>query len=120
MQEIKNREIELDKLIIRTQLKKPIEEYKANTPHVTIARKMKEIGMPIDLGMPIQYYISETENKKALVRDRAKLPEENGRYDINYYLKSQILPAVENIFEVFNVNTNELVDGKKQTKLGEF
>jgi DNA polymerase elongation subunit (family B) len=41
-------------------------------------------------------------------------------YDIDYYLNKQILPSVENIFEVFNVNTKELVEGKKQMKLGEF
>ena len=60
------------------------------------------------------------DKKKALVRERAKLPDEKGEYDIEYYLKNQILPAVENIFEVFKVNTNETIDGKKQTCLGDF
>ena len=84
--------------------------------------------MPVDIGMLIQYYISEPNEKqktktgktKALVRERAKLPEEKGEYDIEYYLNNQILPAVENIFEVFNINTKELLDGKKQMKLFEF
>jgi len=81
---------------------------------------MKEKNIPVNIGMLIEYYIAETNEKKALVRDRAKMPDEKGKYDIEYYLKNQILPAVENIFEVFNVNTNELLDGKKQMKLGEF
>jgi DNA polymerase elongation subunit (family B) len=36
------------------------------------------------------------------------------------FLNNQILPAVENIFEIFKININELVDGKKQKTLGEF
>ena len=128
IKQIKNREIELKQLIIRTQLKKPIEEYKSINPHVTIAKKMQELEIPINIGMLIEYYIAEPENHqktktgktKALVRERAKLPSEKGEYDIEYYLNHQILPAVENIFEVFNVNINEIIDGKKQMKLGEF
>lgn len=128
IKQIKNREIKLKEILIRTQLKKPIEEYKSINPHVTIAKKMQALEMPIDIGMLIEYYIAEPENHqktktgktKALVRERAKLPNEKGEYDIEYYLNHQILPAVENIFEVFNLNINEIIDGKKQMKLGEF
>jgi DNA polymerase I/DNA polymerase-2 len=128
IRQIKNRKIDLKEILIRTQLKKPIEEYKSINPHVTIAKRMKELEMPVDIGMLIEYYISEPENHqktktgktKALVRERAKLPNEKGEYDIEYYLNHQILPAVENIFEVFNVNINEIIEGKKQMKLGEF
>jgi len=128
IKQIKNRKINLKEILIRTQLKKPIEEYKSINPHVTIAKRMKELEMPVDIGMLIEYYISEPENHqktktgktKALVRERAKLPSEKGEYDIEYYLNHQILPAVENIFEVFKININEVIDGKKQMKLGEF
>ncbi|MFA7707578.1 MAG: DNA polymerase domain-containing protein, partial [Candidatus Pacearchaeota archaeon] len=128
IKQIKNRKIELKQLMIRTQLKKPIEEYKSINPHVTIAKRMKELEMPVDIGMLIEYYISESdENKKGksgkskeLVRERAKLPSEKGEYDIEYYLNNQILPAVENIFEVFKINIKEITEGKKQMKLGEF
>lgn len=121
IKKIKNREIPLEKLIITTQLKKPIEDYKAISPHVKIARKMKQQEIPVNIGMLIKYYIAENkENKKALVRERAKMPEEPGEYDIDYYLKNQILPAVENIFEVFDVNVKELLEGKKQMLLGDF
>jgi len=128
IRQIKNREIDKKEIFIRTQLKKPVEEYKSVSPHVTIAKRMKELELPVDIGMLIEYYISEPETHqktktgktKALVRERAKLPSEKGEYDIEYYLNHQILPAVENIFEVFNVNINEIIEGKKQTKLGEF
>jgi len=120
VKKIKNREIPLEQLIIKTQLKKSIEEYKSINPHVTIARRMKEKGVQVNIGMLIKYYIAESDLKKALVRERAKLPDEPGKYNIKYYLENQILPAVENIFEVFKINLKEVLDGKKQMNLGDF
>ncbi len=125
---LKERKIDKKELMIRTQLKKSIEEYKAEGPHVTIAKKMKELNMPVNIGMLMEYFISEPEQgqktksgkSKGPIRERAKLPDEVGEYDIDYYLNNQILPAVENIFEVFSINTKEMFDGKKQTNLMDF
>ncbi len=120
IKKIKNREIRKKQLIIRTQLKKALEDYKAITPHVIAARKLKESGEPISIGMLIEYFIAETKGKKSLVREKVKLPDEKGEYNIKYYLERQILPAIENIIEIFNINTKEIIDGKKQMRLGEF
>ena len=78
--------------------------------------------IPVTQGNLIEYYIAEVENgKKAkLVREKVKLPTEKGEYNIEYYLERQILPAVENIFQVFDINIKQLIDGKKQTTLGDF
>ena len=81
---------------------------------------MKELKIPIGPGTLIGYYISETSGKSKLVRDKVKLINEPGKYNMNYYLERQILPAVENIFQVFNINTKEIIDGKRQTTLGDF
>ena len=48
--------------------------------------------------------------RKKLVRDKVKLAHEEGDYDIEYYLKHQILPAVENIFQVFNLDINTILE----------
>jgi len=120
IKKIKQREISLDKLIIRTQLKKPISEYKNISPHVIAAKKMEEQEIPVTQGNLVEYYIAETRDKKKLVREKVKLPNEKGEYNMEYYLTHQILPAVENIFQVFNVNIKEVIDGKKQMTLGEF
>jgi len=120
IKKIKNREINKQDLIIRTQLKKPLDEYKSITPHVVAARKIKEKDLPINIGMLIEYFIAETREKKSLVRDKVKLPNEKGEYNIKYYLERQILPSVENIFQVFDINLKEIVEGKKQKKLSEF
>jgi DNA polymerase I/DNA polymerase-2 len=122
IKKIKEREIEKKELIIRTQLKKPISEYKTESPHVSIAKKMVEAGLPVDVGMLIEFYIAESKGnrKKSLIRERAKLPDEQGRYDVDYYINNQIIPAVENIFAVFGISREDIISGKKQKKLLEF
>ncbi|MEK6847822.1 MAG: DNA polymerase domain-containing protein, partial [Nanoarchaeota archaeon] len=120
IKKIKERKIPREELIIKTMLQKPISEYKAISPHVIAARKMIEREIPISGGHLIEYFIAETREKKKLVREKVKLPDEKGEYNIEYYLKKQILPAVENILQVFGVNINEIIEGKRQTKLGDF
>src|SRR3989339_261807 len=120
VKKIKERKIDKKDLMIRTQLKKPISEYKAISPHVIAAKKMKEQEIPVTQGDLIEYYIAETETKKKLVREKVKLPNEKGEYNIEYYLEKQILPAVENIFQVFKINIKEIIDGKKQDNLNKW
>jgi DNA polymerase elongation subunit (family B) len=115
-----DRKIDKKEILVRTQLKKPISEYKTISPHVIAARKMEEQKIPIDEGALIEYYIADIGEKKKLVRDKVKLAHENGDYDIEYYLKHQILPAVENIFQVFNIDINTILDNKKQMTLEGF
>ncbi|MBI2629523.1 hypothetical protein HYW76_00310 [Candidatus Pacearchaeota archaeon] len=117
---LKERKVQREEIMIRTQLKKPLSEYKSITPHVIAAEKMKQVGMPVDIGMLIHYFIAETREKKSLVREKVKLPDEKGEYNLDYYLNHQIIPAVENIFDVFSINIKELAEGRKQTKLSGF
>jgi DNA polymerase elongation subunit (family B) len=117
VQKLKDREIEKEELTIRSQLKKPIREYKAISPHVIAAKKMQEQGNPIGIGSLIEFYIAEDNGKSKLVRDKVKLPEEKGEYNLQYYLEKQILPSVEQIFNVFGLNIKEIIDGNKQEDL---
>lgn len=119
---IKKREVSKEEIIIRTQLKKSLHEYKAISPHVIAARKMKEQEMPISEGNLIEYYIAEDNSgkKSKLVREKVKLPHESGEYNIEYYLERQIIPAVENIFQVFGIDIYSLISSKKQTSLTDF
>jgi len=120
IKKLKQRKISKEDLIIKTQLKKPISEYKSISPHVIAAKKMAQRETPISQGNLIEYYIAETRGKSKLIRDKVKLPDETTPYDITYYLERQILPAIENIFNVFNINIKEIIEGKKQTTLGDF
>lgn len=119
IKKLKERKVDKENILIRTQLKKPISEYLSITPHVIAAKKMEEQGMPVDVGMLVKFFIAETKETKKLVREKVKLPDEKGEYNLEYYLDHQIIPAVENIFEVFGI-TKEDILGKKQKSLGDF
>jgi len=120
IKDLKERKIPLDELTIRTQLKKPLNSYKAISPHVVAARKMLEQNIPISEGGIIEYYLAESNTKSKLVRDKVKLLNEKGNYNIEYYLTKQILPAVESIFHVFNLEIKEIIDGNKQEGLNKW
>ena len=82
---------------------------------------MLEAKIPVDEGHLIEYYIAERNigsapSKKKLIRDGVNLPDEKGEYDLEYYLEHQILPAVENIFQVFGVNIKEIIEEKKKNQ----
>ena len=121
IENIKKKDVKKEKLIIRTQLKKSLETYDAIGPHVLIAKKMLEKGIPVRAGSLIEYIIAESQGKKGPIRDKAKLPEEmqDKEYDSDYYIRHQILPAVENIFSVFGISEDEILLSE-QKKLGSF
>ena len=119
IKELTSKKVPNEKLIIRTQLKKSIDEYENIGPHVVVAQRMQQLGLPVKAGSMIEFVIAKGE-KKGLVRERARLPEEvkEGDYDINYYLDHQVIPAVENIFSVFGVSKEQLI--QKQKNLMDF
>jgi len=120
LEEVKKKKAPVEKLIIRTQLKKAIEEYTSVGPHVYVAEKMEKAGIPVKAGALIEYVIAEGKGK--LIRERAKLPSEvkEGKYDVDYYINHQILPAVESILAVFQIETKKIEESKRQRKLGDF
>jgi len=117
IKDLKERKITREQVTITTQLKKPLSEYKSITPHVIAARKMQEAGIPLNVGMTLKYFIAETREKKALVREKVKLEDEKGEYNLDYYLNNQLIPAVENIFDVFNIDIKEITQESRQKKL---
>jgi len=112
---LKNYEVDLEDLMIRTQLRRPIDEYVSEGPHVVAAKKMEAAGVPVAAGMLIEYFVGEGSGKR--IGDRVYLAGDAVKYDVDYYLKNQILPAVENIFDVFGVDVAAVADGESQKKL---
>ncbi len=116
IKDVKNKKVELKKMVIKEQLKMPLNMYRLIGPHVTVARRMKSLGMDVSPGANIYFIVS---NEPGLIRDKAKIPSECKDYDDNYYIENQILPSVEKIFEVFGVKRDEILI-KEQKHLGEF
>lgn len=119
VQELKEGKISKKKLIIKTKITRPLDSYTSVGPHVAVARKMVERGYPISPGSVVEYIIT---TGSGLVRERAQLVNEvkEGKYDANYYLNNQIIPAVESILAVFGYSEEDILSKSKQKGLGEF
>jgi len=115
IKKLKDRSVDPEDLMIRTQLRRPIDEYVAEGPHVIAAKKMQAAGVPVATGMLVEYFVGDGSGKR--IGDRVYLAGEKAKYDIDYYLKNQILPAVENIFDVFDVEVAAIAEGEQQKKL---
>jgi DNA polymerase elongation subunit (family B) len=117
--DIKNKKIKNDKVVIFTQLQKPIEEYTAVGPHVAVARRLKARGEDVGPGSMIKFIVTEG---SGIIRDKAKIPDEveQGDYDANYYIEHQVIPSVERIFNVLGYTKEDLIESKEQSKLGKF
>ena len=71
--ELKERNINLEDLMIRTKLKKPLDAYIARGPHVVAAEKMVAAGVNVNPGMIINYFIGEINKKSKKIGDKVFL-----------------------------------------------
>ncbi|MBM3281794.1 MAG: hypothetical protein FJY86_00435 [Candidatus Diapherotrites archaeon] len=106
-------------LVILTQLQRKPESYHTTAPHVSAALKAQKRGKEIFVGQMLGFII--TKNGKS-ISDRAELDEfvKEGDYDAEYYVKNQIIPAVEKIFAELGIDSTDLERGGKQTGLSSF
>ncbi len=117
--ELRNKKIPVEKVIIHTQLQKDISEYDNKGPHVAVAQRLKNQGISVGPGTTIRYVVMQGSD---IIRNRSKMPEEvkGNDYDADYYINNQVVPAVERIFNVLGYTKEELLEKKDQTKLGGF
>ncbi len=115
--DLKNKKIPLEKVIIHTQLQKEISEYDARGPHVAVAQRLKNQGVNVGPGSMIRFVVLQGSD---IIRNRSRLPEEvkGNNYDADYYINNQVIPAVERIFNVLGYTKEDLLEIKEQTKLG--
>ena len=117
--QLRSRTIPVDKVVISTQLQKPIGAYGNVGPHVAVAQRMIERGINVVPGSIISYVIT---SGKGPLRDNARLPDEveNNEYDAEYYVNNQILPSIGRIFNVLGIDVEEIVNKKEQQSLGKY
>ncbi len=117
IEDIKKKRLDVSDMVIRTQLKKNIDEYEAIGPHVAVARQMLRKNIKVQAGSIIQYVVTEG---PGLIRDKAKMVEDATNYDAEYYINHQVLPSVESIFEAVGYRKDDLLSEGSQVRLGEF
>ena len=117
--DLRNKKIPVEKVIIHTQLQKNIEDYDSKGPHVAVAQRLKNQGVNVGPGTMIRFVVMQGSD---IIRNRSKMPEEvkGNDYDADYYINNQVVPAVERIFNVLGYNKDNLLEKKDQTKLAGF
>jgi DNA polymerase I len=113
---VKRREVSLKELAIHSQLGKELTDYKSTSPHLLVAKKLKEAGEDIRPGVILSYVITEG---KGSISERAEALQwvKVKDYDVDYYLNNQLIPAALRVLQVFGYSEKELEEG--QLKLGE-
>ncbi len=116
---LKKHKVPVEKLILYEQLRKPLEEYKVEAPHVVAAKKLKQRGFPVGQGTVVSYIICKGGER---IRDKVRLPDEvkPEDYDPEYYIEHQVIPAVEKIFEAVGVPKERLLSKGQKTLLSFF
>ncbi len=110
--------VNMDDLIIYTQITRPLSQYEQIGPHVAAAKKLLNLGVSIGEGSIISYIITKGVGS---ISSRAVPAEFAENYDPEYYIHNQVIPAAMRILSGLGIKEEELLpEAKKQESLGKF
>ncbi|MDD3263901.1 MAG: DNA-directed DNA polymerase [Candidatus Nanoarchaeia archaeon] len=115
VEDLRQKKIEKEKLIITYKLSKNVSDYVQNAPHVVLAKSMIEKGMNVKKGLLLKYIIEQGDSN---IANRAKLLEDSENYDSEYYINKHLVPSCEDFFSIFNIDISKLIS--KQNDLSSF
>ena len=102
-------EVPPEKLVIHEQITRDLKDYKATGPHVAVAKRLAARGIKIRPGTVISYIVLKGSGR---IGDRAipfdEFDPTKHRYDAEYYIENQVLPAVERILRAFGYRKEDL------------
>ncbi len=113
LEKVRKRQVGMQDIIMRTQMGKSLEEYKATGPHVEVARRLRAEGHDVREGMVISYIITKGRgsiSQRAMPADKVGIRD----YDIEYYSENQLLSVALRVLQVFGYKEEDfLTDGLK-------
>jgi DNA polymerase I len=102
-------EVPPEKLVIHEQITRDLKDYKATGPHVAVAKRLAARGIKIRPGTVISYIVLKGDGR---IGDRAipfdEFDPTKHKYDADYYIENQVLPAVERILKAFGYRAEDL------------
>jgi DNA polymerase I/DNA polymerase-2 len=113
--DLTNGRIEMDDLIIYSQITRPISKYQQMGPHVLAAKKAIERGRPIGEGSSISYIITRGSGS---ISERAEPSEDAKNYDPEYYIHNQVIPAALRVLSGLGYTEESLLTGEKADQRG--
>ena len=116
--DIAKESMDLKKLVIYTQLTKPIREYEQIGPHVIAAKKSLQRGRPVAEGSVIAYVITKGSGS---ISERAEPLEDAQNYDPDYYINNQVIPAAMRVLSGLGYGEGDIRgEDKGQSSLDKF
>ena len=116
---LKDRDVELKKLIIWRQITRPLNEYSATQPHIVIARQMSSEGWKIQPGDKVGYIIVEGAGP-LYRRVKPYFKVKPDEVDWNYYIDKQVIPACGRILSVVGIKPSKLREVSRESTLTDF
>ncbi|UCD07447.1 MAG: hypothetical protein JSW41_00480 [Candidatus Aenigmatarchaeota archaeon] len=118
--DIQRNRVDMDDLIIYSQVTRPLSKYEQIGPHVVAARKARERGRVIKEGSTISFVITRGSGS---ISTRAEPAEDAKNYDPDYYIYHQVIPAALRILSGLGYteeNFKKDVDKKAQVSITKF
>ncbi|MBN2101675.1 MAG: hypothetical protein JW716_02270 [Candidatus Aenigmarchaeota archaeon] len=113
IERIKSGDVDMEDLVIRNQMTKPIEKYDQNWPHVSAAKKLSVRGGIVAVGSIISYIVA---SGPGTVSERAEPYGYTENYDAEYYINKQILGAVSKIMETADFSMTGIEEAAEENK----
>ncbi|MBI1973735.1 ribonuclease H-like domain-containing protein [Candidatus Micrarchaeota archaeon] len=113
---VRKRKLGVEDVKIYTQLVRKPSAYEQQAPHVKAAKRLLEAGYDVSAGDVLEYVVIEGEGS---ISDRS-IPVQllgDKRYDPEYYINNQVLPAVMKILKELGISEEELRGKGKQQDL---
>jgi DNA polymerase I len=107
VEDLRKNRVDLDDLVIYTQLKRRIKDYASKGPHVRAAERLEEAGEKTFPGMTIGYVVTRGAGN---IGDRSYPVSLVGKRepDPEYYIGHQVLPAVMKILAELDIKEGDL------------
>jgi DNA polymerase I len=119
IKDVRDRKVDIEDLIIYTQVVRKVSSYEQQAPHVKAAKKLIAAGQKVGPGSVLEYVIVKGPGS---ISDRAIPVQLLGKkeYDADYYINNQILPAVMKILRELGVKEENLKFDGEQSGLGKW
>ncbi|MBN1896975.1 MAG: hypothetical protein JW789_04620 [Candidatus Aenigmarchaeota archaeon] len=115
---IQKEAVPMEKMIIHTQLTRPLKDYEQTGPHIAAARKALSRGRPVAQGSMISYVITKGSGS---ISERAEPAEDATNYDPDYYINNQVVPTALRVLAALGYTEEDIItDGDTQSSLSNF
>ncbi len=106
--ELNQGRIPLEKLVIWKTLTKQVDEYEAEAPHVNAAKKLRRMGIMVEVGDKVGYIVVKGPGKISERAEPYMFVKDPRLVDASYYIDHQIIPAALRILGYFGVTDTQL------------